>query len=58
MFATDPLQAADVLHLVDTAAGSVISADAGGGTFVDVVVLDGLHYASLDHLLGQHDVVV
>ena len=39
-------------------AGSMISADVGGGTFVDVVVLDGVHYASLDHLLGQHDVVV
>jgi Big-like domain-containing protein/hemolysin type calcium-binding protein len=58
MFASDPLQAADVLHLTDTAAGSVVSADVGGGTFVDVVVLDGVHYASLDYLLSHHDVVV
>jgi Ca2+-binding RTX toxin-like protein len=58
MFPSHPLQTADVLHLVDTAAGSMISADVGSGTFVDVVVLDGLHYASLDDLLSHHDVVV
>ena len=57
MFASHPLQTADVLHLADTAAGSMISADIGSGTF-DVVVLDGPYYASLDDLLSHHDVVV
>ena len=46
------------MHVVDTAAGTVISADVGGGSFMDVVVLDNVHGVTIDDLLNNHQVVV
>lgn len=43
-----PADIASVIHVVDTAAGTVVSADVGGGVFIDVVVLDNVHLTLAD----------
>ncbi len=58
IFAGGPaVDAADVLRATDTAAGTLISADVGGGAFVDIVVLDNVHM-SLDDLDAINAIVV
>lgn len=52
-----PADLASVLHVTDTAAGTVISADVGGGVFMDVVVLDNVHMTLAD-LTSHHQIIV
>ncbi|NOT71853.1 MAG: hypothetical protein HOP09_11425 [Hyphomicrobium sp.] len=50
---------ANVVKVVDTAAGTVISANFGGTTgFVDVVVLDSVHHMTLNDMVVDHAIVV
>ena len=42
--------AADLVRLTDTASGTLVSVDVGGGRFVDVVTLDNVHGATIDAL--------
>jgi Ca2+-binding RTX toxin-like protein len=46
---THPSNLSTVLHVTDTAQGTIISADIGAGTFVDLVMLDSVH-TTLDDL--------
>lgn len=51
MFTASPASLHDVVRVVDTAAGLVVSVDAGGTSgFVDVVVLDNVHGMTVDDL--------
>lgn len=52
-----PADLGAVLHITDTASGTLVQADVGGGSFVDVVLLDNVHM-SLDDLVHNHQVVV
>lgn len=45
---------ADYIKVADTSAGTVISADVGGGHLVDVVVLDNVHHVTFDDLVSHH----
>lgn len=50
---------ANVVKVVDTAAGTVISANFGGSVgFVDVVVLDSVHHMTLNDMVVDHAIVV
>lgn len=59
LFATaSPPNPADVIRITDGAGGIVVSADVGGGTFVDIVVLDNVHGLTLDDLVHNHQIIV
>ena len=40
----------DLVHLTDSAAGTIVSVDVGAGRFVDVVQLDSIHGVTVDSL--------
>ncbi len=52
-----PAVVSSVVHVADTAAGTIVSADLGTG-FVDVVVLDGVHGVTVDDLVAHQSIVV
>jgi Ca2+-binding RTX toxin-like protein len=54
---THPADVKAVVHVLDTTAGTVVSADLGAG-FTDVVVLDGVHHVTVDDLINSHSIVV
>ncbi len=59
LFTSPPSVAAEVVHVADTAAGTVVSAAVGAaGAFVDVVVLDGVHGVAIDDLLHNNQLLV
>ena len=55
---TPPADLASMLRITDTAAGTVVAADVGGGQFVDIVVLDNVHDLSLDDLVQAQAIVI
>lgn len=55
---THPADLSAVVHVTDTANGTVVSADVGGGQFIDVVVLDNVHQVTIDDLLHNQQIVV
>ncbi len=49
----------NVVHVTDTAAGTVIAANLGGTTgFVNVAVLDGVHHLTLAAMVHDHGILV
>jgi Ca2+-binding RTX toxin-like protein len=55
---THPSDLSALVHVTDTANGTVVSADVGGGHFLDIVVLDNVHQVTLDDLVHNHQIVV
>ena len=50
---------ANAVHVTDTAAGTVVSANFGGSAgFVDVVVLDGVHNTTLASMINDGSILV
>ena len=52
-----PMIDTSILHVTDTAGGTIVSANLGSG-FIDVVALDGVHGLTLDDLVHNHAIVV
>ena len=50
--------AASVVHVTDSAAGTVVSADVGGGHFMDVVLLHGVHGLDIEHLVSSGSLII